>query len=86
MMRDHIITTLKTLNVEGKDIKDDDIIRWANDCVVRGGRATRIVNFRDSSIKTGKFLIDLCNGIKKGIVDYSLVTDGLNGIYLFCLL
>lgn len=35
-------------------------------------------SFKDSSLKTGVFLIDLLNGMKPGIVDYALVTNGLS--------
>lgn len=77
MMRDHIVQTLHHLSSNaGKEIRDEDIIRWANDCVKRTGKTTTINSFKDPALRSGVFLIDLCNGITKGIVDYDLVTPG----------
>jgi plastin-1 len=33
-------------------------------------------SFKDSSLSTGRFLIDLLNAMKKGMVNYELVTSG----------
>lgn len=78
MMRDHVIETLKNLSTgQNREIKDHDMIEWANSCVSRTGTGTTSMSsFKDSSLSNGRFFIDLCNGIKKGIVDYSLVTAG----------
>lgn len=78
-MREHVIQTLKTLSKDGQEITESDLIRWANDTVRRGGRGASMKNFKDPSLHTGHFLLDLLNGMKRGIVDYSLVTNGQSG-------
>ena len=79
MMRMNIIQTLTSLSKGGRDITDNDLIKWANDTVARGGKSSKIQSFRDSTLRNGIFLIDLLNSIKPGIVDYTLVTRGISG-------
>ncbi|KXS14188.1 hypothetical protein M427DRAFT_57940 [Gonapodya prolifera JEL478] len=79
LMRDNVIQVIKSLSKDGKEVTDNDIIKWANATVKRGAKSTSITNFKDPSLKTGLFLLDLLNGIKKGIVDYGLVTSGIKG-------
>ena len=79
MMREHVIQTLKTLSKAGKDITDSDIIAWANDKVKGAGKTSRMSSFKDPALKTGVFLLDLLESIKKGIVNYELVTEGHTG-------
>jgi len=76
MMRDHIIQTLKSLKNNDKDVTDADIINWANETVKRGNRTSSMSNFKDPSLKTGVFLIDLLNGIRPKTVNYDIVTPG----------
>ncbi|CAG8626200.1 2429_t:CDS:10 [Acaulospora morrowiae] len=78
MMRMNIIKTLTSLSKGGREVNDDDLIRWANDTVSRGGKSTKMRNFKDPSLRNGIFLIDLLNGIRPGVVDYSLVTKGIS--------
>ncbi|CAG8554513.1 4182_t:CDS:10, partial [Acaulospora colombiana] len=78
MMRMNIIKTLTSLSKGGHEINDDDLVRWANDTVNRGGKSTKMRNFKDPSLRNGIFLIDLLNGIRPGVVDYSLVTKGIS--------
>jgi plastin-1 len=74
LMRENIVQILKTLTKGGKDITDADIVSWANDVVKRQGKTSSMANFGDSSLKNGIFFLDLLNGIKKGIVNYDLVS------------
>ncbi|CAG8630262.1 6214_t:CDS:10 [Funneliformis mosseae] len=78
MMRINIIQTLTSLSKGGRDITDNDLIKWANDTVARGNKSSRISSFKDSKLRSGIFLIDLLNGIRPGIVDYALVTKGIS--------
>ncbi|ODQ66611.1 hypothetical protein NADFUDRAFT_46028 [Nadsonia fulvescens var. elongata DSM 6958] len=73
LMRRNIITTLKSLSSNGKEINDSDILQWAKQKA--GGRST-IRSFKDSSLSTGIFLLDVLNGVKPGYVDYDLVMPG----------
>jgi len=76
LMRTNIVKTLQSLSRGGRDIADTDILKWANDQVRNGGKSTTARSFKDASLKTGVFLLDCLNGIKKGYVDYDIVTAG----------
>ncbi|KAJ3210946.1 hypothetical protein HDU82_007051 [Entophlyctis luteolus] len=77
LMREHIIQTLKSISGRGVEVTEADIISWANSTVrMRAGKNTSISQFKDPSLSSGVFLLDLLNGIKKGIVDYSMVGAG----------
>lgn len=52
------------------------MVKWANETVKKGGKTSTMKSFKDSSLSTGIFFLDLLNGIKPGYVDYSLVTPG----------
>ncbi|VVT45774.1 uncharacterized protein SAPINGB_P000884 [Magnusiomyces paraingens] len=76
LMRRNIITTLKSLSHGGRELTDTDILKWAQEHVHKGGRNSTVRSFKDSSLATGIFLLDVINGIKPGYVDYDLVTPG----------
>jgi len=76
-MRYHILSVLKDLNsIRGKEITDNDILLWANAKVAEAGKESKIQNFRDSSLRDAKFLIDLLDAIRPGRVNYQLVMNG----------
>ncbi|RUS29448.1 calponin homology domain-containing protein [Jimgerdemannia flammicorona] len=81
LMRENIIQTLESLSKGGKHITDQDMVRWANDAVKKGGKTSRMTGFKDSSLRNGIFFLDVLNGIRPGVVDYSLVTKGVSGEY-----
>ncbi|KAI9352096.1 calponin homology domain-containing protein [Obelidium mucronatum] len=77
LMREHVIQTLKSLSKSGTEITENDIIAWANNTVkVRSGKFSSISQFKDPNLRTGVFLLDLLNGIQKGVVDYTMVGPG----------
>ena len=76
LMREHIVQILKSLSSNSQDIKDADMINWANETVKKTGKSSSMSTFKDSSLKTGVFFLDLLNGIRKGIVNFDLVTAG----------
>jgi plastin-1 len=87
LMRANIVTTLKSLGTTGKEISDMEIVRWANSMAQKGGKHSQIRSFKDQSLSTAIYLLDVLNGLKPGYVDYNLVTPGrteddayLNGI------
>lgn len=75
-MREHVIQTLQSISKDGKAVTDNDMVEWANLAVKRGGKASSMSSFKDPGLKTGVFFVDVLNGMKKGVVDYSLVTPG----------
>lgn len=78
LMRKDISETLSTLaqRLGKREITDLEMVRWANDMSRKGSKSSAIRSFKDPSIKTGIFLLDVLNGMKKGYVDYDLVTPG----------
>eukprot|EP00163_Fabomonas_tropica_P012463 TRINITY_DN23769_c0_g1_i1.p1 TRINITY_DN23769_c0_g1~~TRINITY_DN23769_c0_g1_i1.p1 ORF type:complete len:627 (-),score=275.41 TRINITY_DN23769_c0_g1_i1:273-2153(-) len=76
LMRFHIIKTLQSLSEDGKALTDPQIVAWANDKVKASGKDTSMTNFKDQTLKTGKFLIDLLEAVKPKTVNYDLVTEG----------
>lgn len=78
LMRLNISSTLKSLGKGGRGVSDQDMIAWANNVVKQNGKTSTMRSFKDPSIKNAKFFLDLLDGLRKGIVDYSLVTPGNN--------
>ncbi|CEP08525.1 hypothetical protein [Parasitella parasitica] len=76
LMRKNIVHTLNSLTKGGRSVSEQDLVRWANDTVQRGGKQSTMSSFNDSSLSTGIFFLDVLHGIKHEYVDYSLVTRG----------
>ncbi|KAJ1826244.1 fimbrin [Coemansia sp. RSA 2703] len=53
------------------------MIKWANQVVSSsGGQSPPIRSFGDQALSSGRYLLDVLNGMKPGIVDPQLVTAG----------
>ncbi|KAL4877926.1 calponin homology domain-containing protein [Aspergillus karnatakaensis] len=80
LMRRDITNTLSSLasRLGKREMTDSEMIKWANDMSRKGGRNSSIRSFKDQSIGSGVFLLDVLNGIKASYVDYDLVTPGKN--------
>jgi plastin-1 len=78
LMRKDITLTLSALaqRLGKREMTDAEMVRWANDMSRKGGRNTSIRSFKDPSIASGVFLLDVLNGMKSAYVDYDLVTSG----------
>lgn len=78
LMRRDITRTLEGLarKVGMPEITDSYMLKWANEMARKGGKSAQIRSFKDVSLKSGVFLLDVLNGMKSNYVDYSLVTDG----------
>ncbi|KAH7354048.1 calponin homology domain-containing protein [Plectosphaerella cucumerina] len=78
LMRKDITLTLSALaqRLGKREITDSEMVRWANDTSRKGGKSSAIRSFKDPSIGTGVFLLDVLNGMKSSYVDYDLVTPG----------
>jgi len=72
LMRAHVLAILKSL---GSNVDDSAMIKWSNDRVSASGKSTRMSNFKDASLKTSHFFLDLLNTIRK-CVNYDLITPG----------
>lgn len=79
LMRRNITSTLASLgSSKGTSMTDADILKWANAHASKGGRGTTIRSFKDTSLSSGVFLLDVLHGMKPGYVDYDLVYQGDN--------
>lgn len=78
LMRKDITNTLSSLaqRLGKREITDAEMIRWANDMSQKGSGKSTIRSFKDGSIGTGIFLLDVLSGMKSSYVDYDLVTAG----------
>lgn len=75
MMRHHVLSILKSLQVGGKAVTEDDMIKWANGEVTKTGKSSRMNSFKDPSLKTSVFFLELLDSIRK-CVDWNIVTPG----------
>lgn len=79
LMRSNITNTLSQLSVgSNKNLTDAEILNWANEQVTKGGKSHKIRSFKDSSLSSGIYLLDVLHGMKPGYVDYDLVHQGNN--------
>lgn len=78
LMRHNILQLLKQLrgHSQGKEMTDADILNWANNKVKKSGKTSRIESFKDRSLCTGKFFLDLLSAVKPRVVSWKLVTEG----------
>ena len=80
LMRKDIVSTLKGLaqRLGKREISDQDMIGWANERARRSPspRAPPVRSFKDSSLASGVFLLDVLAGIKAAYVDYDLIAPG----------
>ncbi|RCI05281.1 fimbrin, partial [Rhizopus stolonifer] len=78
LMRENVVHTLQSLNNNGRSVSDQDLVRWANETVKRGGKQSKMTSFKDPTLSTSIFFLDVLNGMRPGYVDYSMVTSGRN--------
>jgi len=78
LMRMNITKTLTALSKSsgGRPISDTEMLKWANTTAQKAKSSTRpIRSFKDPSITTGLFFLDLLDAIRPGIVDPALVMN-----------
>ncbi|KAF8908605.1 Ca2+-binding actin-bundling protein [Gymnopilus junonius] len=74
LMRLNITKTLSSLSKTGRPMTDQDMLKWANQTAQHAKPSVRpIRSFKDPSITTGLFFLDLLDAIRPGIVDPNLV-------------
>jgi plastin-1 len=70
----NITQTLTKLSGSGKPITDMEMLKWVNATAQKGAPASRpIRSFKDPSLTTGLFFLDVLEGLRPGIVDPNLV-------------
>lgn len=76
LCRMSITKTLTSLSKsgQGRPISDTEMLRWANTTAQKGKAGTKSIrSFKDPSITTGLFFLNVLEGIKPGIVDPTLI-------------
>ncbi|KAJ3678306.1 hypothetical protein LUZ60_002109 [Juncus effusus] len=78
LMRYNILQLLKNLRLHsnGKEITDGDILTWANNQVKSSGKFSRMESFKDKSLSSGIFFLNLLSAVENRVVNWSLVTAG----------
>ncbi|OMP04298.1 hypothetical protein COLO4_09752 [Corchorus olitorius] len=78
LMRYNMLQLLKSLRSRsrGKEMTDADIINWANRKVKSTGRTSQIESFKDKSISSGLFFLELLSAAEPRVVNWNLVTKG----------
>lgn len=85
LMRRHLLEMLNSLNPDGGEAFDDDIVEWANATVhtaapprAKGSLRVRqrMASFNDPSLASGIFLTQLLSAVAPGRVDWSVVSEG----------
>ncbi|KAG5183492.1 actin binding protein, partial [Tribonema minus] len=70
LMRRHTLNLLQQLSTnKNKQIEDPEIVRWANS----KSAGMKIKSFADPSLNSGVFLLKVCHGMNKGVVNWELV-------------
>lgn len=81
LMRFHTIRFLKEVQAKrfgGAEVTDDMIVKWANETVAAAGREGKMASFRDPSLATSHFFLDLLFAVENRVIDWDLVTEGAN--------
>ncbi|KAE8685245.1 Fimbrin-1 [Hibiscus syriacus] len=76
LMRFSMLQLLK--NLRAKEITDADILNWANRTVNQAGRKSQMESFKDKSLSTGIFFLELLSAVEPRVVNWGLVTKGRN--------
>ncbi|KAG7541357.1 Calponin homology domain [Arabidopsis thaliana x Arabidopsis arenosa] len=78
LMRFHMLQLLKSLRsrTQGKEMTDADILSWANRKVRTMGRKLQIESFKDKSLSSGLFFLNLLWAVEPRVVNWNLVTKG----------
>lgn len=78
LMRFTMLQLLRNLrsHSQGKEISDADILKWANRKVNSIGRTSHIQSFKDKSLSSGLFFLELLSAVEPRVVNWNLVTKG----------
>jgi plastin-1 len=72
--RMNITKTLMGLSASGRPMTDQEMLKWANTTVQKAKPGARTIrSFKDPSLTTGIFILDLLDALRPGIVDPALV-------------
>ncbi|GMH12576.1 hypothetical protein Nepgr_014417 [Nepenthes gracilis] len=78
LMRFTMLQLLKNLRScsQGKEIRDADILKWANKKLKNSGRSSQMESFKDKNLSNGIFFLELLSAVEPRVVSWKLVTKG----------
>lgn len=78
LMRFNMLQLLKNLRSrsQGKEITDNDILKWANKKVKSTGRLSQMESFKDKKLSSGLFFLELLSSVEPRVVNWNLVSKG----------
>jgi len=79
LMRHHVLTVLKEVG-GGAPVSEDQMIKWSNALVASSGKESKMANFKDQTLKTSQFFIELLDAIRPGCVDWSIVVPSASDV------
>ncbi|GKD47494.1 fimbrin-1-like protein isoform X1, partial [Tanacetum coccineum] len=78
LMRYNMLQLLKHLRTRSHEITDGYILKWANRKVKSTGRTSQMENYKDKSLSTGIFFLELLTAVEPRVVNWNLVTKGIS--------
>lgn len=79
LMRAYVLSLLQKLTTDGKVMKENSIIEWANNKLASAGKKSFIQSFQDPVISDSRVICDLVDSIKPNTIKYDeLKTDNTN--------
>jgi plastin-1 len=75
-MRYFVLTFLKKMSKNGREITDTDIIQWCNQQVRGAGKSRTMESFKDKSLSDSLFIMDLLWACQPDSVNFDLVNAG----------
>jgi plastin-1 len=79
-MQHYFLNMVKKLRFGGKEVKEEDIVKWMNDKVASlppssslSANNHRITGFKDHALATGLVFIDLLQALRPGCITQELV-------------
>jgi plastin-1 len=67
------------MSQNGREITEDDIIRWANDKVKSSGKSRQIREFKDKELSDSLYIFDLLTACRAESINSSLVITSPSG-------
>jgi len=72
-MRMYVLNFLQTLSKGGKEITEEDIVRWANEKVKSAGKESTMRDFKDKSLQSSRFIFDLLSACSPEAINFENV-------------
>jgi plastin-1 len=79
LMRFHTFKFLAEVQAKkfgGKEVTDEMLVAWANEKVRSASRSTKMASFKDPSLSTGIFFMDLIHSVEPRVINWDYVTPG----------